>query len=284
MKCYEKFSKGKGQKIAIGGKRIPFILSIFLLLIASPVSPKEAFDMVLNSDIYPYPAYSFNTHFRHSLQVKVIEDNRLDYEGMSKSDLANHVDASSWSEPIAIMVEKVLEREFLLSNLFDSVSRHDERSSLLLEIDLNFFSAAWRAGRSGLKPIFTIYGAVDLNASLISRKKHKILLIRNYRGDTEEEITQFRNKEGYAVIEVGKALKRVTVSLMKDMEHRLENLEAEPVEARKGPTPIKKRPPKKQRAIKKRHPRKEQTVKKPKESAIPQKDPGQIVLEPIGPK
>ena len=273
MKCYEKFSQGKGQKIAPGGKRIPFILSLFLLLIGSPVSSKEPFDLVLNSEIYPYPAYSFKTHFRHSLQVKVIKDNRLDYEGISKSDLANHVDESSWSEPISVMVEKVLEKEFLLSNLFDSVSRHDERSSLLLEIDLNFFSAAWRAGRSGLKPIFTIYGAVDLNASLISRRKRKILLIRNYRGNTEEEITQFRNKENHAAIEVGKALKRVTVSLMKDIKHRLESLEAEPVEVRKGPTPIKKRPP-----------RKEQTVKKPKKPAIPQKDPGQIVLEPIGPK
>jgi hypothetical protein len=106
------------------------------------------------------------------------------------------------------MVEKVLEREFLLSNLFDSVSRHDERSSLLLEIDLNSFSAAWERGRSGLKPIFTIYGAADLNASLISRREGKILLIKNYREGTEAEIIQFRNKEDYAAIEVGKALKR----------------------------------------------------------------------------
>jgi ABC-type uncharacterized transport system auxiliary subunit len=284
MKCYEKFSKGKGQKIAPGGKRIPFILSIFLLLIASPVSPKEAFDMVLNSEIYPYPPYSFKTHFGHSLQIKVIEDNRPHYERISKSRSSAYIGKSSWSEPIAIMVEKVLEREFLLSNLFDSVSRHDERSSLLLEVDLNSFSAAWIAGRSGLKPIFTIYGAVDLNASLISKREEKILLIKNYRGGTEAEITQFRNKEGHAAIEVGKALKRVMVNLIEDIKSRLESLEAEPVEVRKGPTPIKKRPPKKQGAIKQQPPRKEQTVNKPKKPAIPQKDPGQIVLEPIGPK
>ena len=284
MKCYEKFSQGKGQKIAPGRKTIPLILSIFLLFIASPVLPKEAFDIVLDSEIYPYPAYSFKTHFRQSLQVKVIEDNRLDYEGISKSDLANHVGESSWSEPIVVMVEKVLEREFLLSNLFDSVSRHDEHSFLLLEIDLNFFSAAWTAGRSGLKPICTIYGAVDLNASLISRREQKILLIRNYRGNSEEEIIQFRNKEVHAAIELGKALKKVTVSLMKDIKHRLENLGTEPIEVKKAPTRIKKRPPRKQRAIKKRPPKKKQAVKEPYKLAIPQKDPGQIVLEPIGPK
>ena len=273
MKDYEKFSYGKGQKFAPRGKRIPLILSVFLLFIASPVSPKESFDMILNSKIYRYPPYSFKTHFRHSLQIKVIEDNRPHYERISKSRSPNHMDKSSWSEPIAVMVEKVLEREFLLSNLFDSVSRHDEGSSLLLEIDLNSFSAAWMAGRSGLKPIFTIYGAAELNASLISRREEKILLIKNYREGTEAEITQFRNKEDHAAIEVGKALKRVMVSLIEDIKHRLESLETEPVRVKKGQTPMKKRPPKRHRP-----------TKRPNKRKIPQKKPDHIVLEPIGPK
>ena len=284
MKDYEKFSYGKGQKFAPGGKRIPLILSIFLLFIASPVSPKEAFDMILSSKIYPYPPYSFKTHFRHSLQVKVIEDNRPHYERTIHSDSSNNIDKSSWSEPIAVMVEKVLEREFLLSNLFDSVSRHDEGSSLLLEVDLNSFSAAWVADRSGLKPIFTIYGAADLNASLISRREEKILLIKNYREGTEAKITQFRNKEDHAAIEVGKALKSVMVSLIEDIKHRLEGLETEPIKVKKGQTPIKKRPPKKQRAIKKRPPKKQRATKSPNKRTIPQKEPDHIVLEPIGPK
>lgn len=284
MKDYEKFSYGKGQKIAPGGKRIPLILSIFLLFIASPVSPKESFDMILNSKIYPYPPYSFTTHFRHSLQIKVIEDNRPHYERISESRSSDYIDKSSWSEPIAVMVEKVLEREFLLSNLFDSVSRHDGGSSLLLEIDLNSFSAAWIAGRSGLKPIFTIYGAADLNASLISRREEKILLIKNYREGTEAKITQFRNKEDHAAIEVGKALKRVMVSLMEDIKHRLESLGTEPIKVKKGQTPIKKLPPKKQRAIKKRPPKKQRATRRPNKRTIPQKEPDHIVLEPIGPK
>ena len=167
----------------------------------------------------------------------------------------------------------MLEREFLLSNLFDSVSRHDEGSSLLLEIDLNSFSAAWMAGRSGLKPIFTIYGAAELNASLISRREEKILLIKNYREGTEAEITQFRNKEDHAAIEVGKALKRVTVSLIEDIKHRLESSETESIKVKKGQTPIKKRPPKRHRA-----------TKRPNKRRIPQKKPDHIVLEPIGPK
>jgi ABC-type uncharacterized transport system auxiliary subunit len=264
MKDYEKFSYGRG---------IPLILSIFLLFIASPVSPKESFDMILNSKIYPYPPYSFKTHFRHSLQIKVIEDNRPHYESISKSRSSNCIDKSSWSEPVAVMVEKVLEREFLLSNLFDSVSRHDEGSSLLLEVDLNSFSAAWIAGRSGLKPIFTIYGAADLNASLISKREEKILLIKNYREGTEAEITQFRNKEDHAAIEVGKALKRVMVSLIEDIKHRLESLETEPIRVKKGQTPMKKRPPKRHRA-----------TKRPNKRTIPQKEPDHIVLEPVGPK
>lgn len=273
MKDYAKFSYGNGQKFAQGAKRIPLLLSIILLFIASPVSPKEAFDMILNSRIYPYPPHSFKTHFPHSLQVRVIEDNRPNYEKISKSDSSNCIDKSSWSGPVAVMVEKVLVREFLLSNLFDSVSRHDDRSSLLLEIDLNSFSAAWDRGRSGLRPIFTIYGAADLNASLISRREKKILLIKNYREGTEAEITQFRNKEGHAAIEVGKALKRVAVSLMEDIEHRLESLEAESTKVKRGTIPIKKRLPKKQR-----------TTKKPHKGTIPPKEPDHIILEPLGPK
>jgi hypothetical protein len=273
MKDYEKFSYGNRQKFAQGTKSIPLILLIFLLFIVSPVFPREALDMIRNPKIYPYPSYSFKTHFRHSLQVKVIEDNRPHYETMGKSDSSNCIDKSAWPEPIAVMVEKVLEREFLLSNLFDSVSRHDEKSSLLLEIDLNSFSAAWERGTSGLKPIFTIYGAADLNASLISRREERILLIKNYRVGTEAEITQFRNKEDHAAIEVGKAFKRVAVSLMEDIKHRLESLETEPNKVRRGSTSVKKWLPKKQRAI-----------KKPHKGAIPPKEPPHIVLEPIGPK
>jgi len=66
MKDYEEFSHGKGQKFAQGAKRIPLLLSILLLFVASPASSKEALDMILNSKIYPYPPYSFKTHFRHS--------------------------------------------------------------------------------------------------------------------------------------------------------------------------------------------------------------------------
>jgi hypothetical protein len=273
MKGYEKFSHGKGQKFAPWGMGTPLLLSIIILLTASPVSPKEAFDMILNPKIYPYPPYSFKTHFRHSLQVKVIEDNRPNYERNNKYCSADHMEESSWSEPIAVMVEKVFEREFLLSNLFDSVNRHDNRSSLLLEIDLNSFSAAWMPGRAGLKPIFTIYGAVDLNASLISRKEGKILLIKNYREKTQAEITQFRNKEAYAAIEVGKALKRVTAGLMKDIKGRIERLETTTIKGERTAIPIKKRLPKEQRA-----------TKKPQKRTVPRKGPDRIVLDPIGPK
>jgi ABC-type uncharacterized transport system auxiliary subunit len=275
MKDYEKFSYGNGQKFAQGTKRLHLILSILLLIIATPVSvlPKEAFDMILNSKLYSYPPYSFKAHFRHSLQVKVIVDNRPHYERVSKSDSSNCMDNSSWSDPVPVMVEKVLERELLLSNLFDSVSRHDKRSTLLLEIDLNSFSAAWKRGRSGLKPTFTIYGTTDLNVSLISRREKKILLIKNYREGTESKITQFRKKEDHAAIEVGKALKRVAVSLVEDIKHRLENVKTEPIKVKKGPTSVKKRSQKKQR-----------TTKTPNKGAIPPKGPDRIVLEPIGPK
>jgi hypothetical protein len=183
------------------------------------------------------------------------------------------MEESSWTEPIAVMVEKVLEREFLLSNLFDSVTRHDNRSSLVLEIDLNSFSAAWMPGRSGLKPIFTIYGGIDLNASLISRKEGRILLIRNYQEEAQAKITQFRNKEGYAAIEVGKAMKRVAASLMRDIKGRIERLEAEiPAEKRKSMR-VKKRPPKKQRGTRERE-----------KGTDHRKKSTHISLEPIGPK
>ena len=272
MKGYEKFSHGKGQKFALWGMRIPLILSIIILVMASPGWPKEAFDMILNSKIYPYPSYSFKTHFRQSLQVKAIEDNRPNYERINNYDPGNYIDGSYWSEPIAVMVEKVLEREFLLSNLFDSVSRHDNRSSLLLETDLNSFSVGWIPGRSGLKSIHTIYAVVDLNASLITRRKGKILLIKNYQEETEAEITEFRDREVYAAIELGKALKRVTVSLMKDIKQGLERLETKPIKVKRGPIPIKKRPPRKQRV-----------TRKPKKRTVPEKEPVHI-LKPIGPK
>jgi ABC-type uncharacterized transport system auxiliary subunit len=266
MKGYEKFSHGKGQKFAPCRMGISLILSMILLIVASPVWSKETFDMILNSDVYQYPSYSFKTHFRQSLQIKVVEDNRPDYERISTYGPSSHVEESLWAEAIVVMVEKVLEREFLLSNLFDSVSRHDNRSPLLLEIDLNSFSAAWTAGRSGLKPIFTIHGDVELNASLISRREGKILLIKNYREKTEAEISQFRNKEAYAAIEVGKALKRVTANLMKDVKGRIESSETSRIEAKKPP------------------PKRRRTGKKPKKRTGPQKERRRIVLEPVGPK
>jgi ABC-type uncharacterized transport system auxiliary subunit len=266
MKGYEKFSHWRGQKFASCGMGIPFILSLILLFVASPVGSKETFDMILNSDVYQYPSYSFKTHFRQSLQIKVVEDNRPDYERVNTYGPSNHVTESLWAEPIIVMVEKVLEREFLLSNLFDSVTRHDNRSSLVLEIDLNSFSAAWTGGRSGLKPIFTIHGDVELNASLISRREGRILLIRNYREKTEGEISQFRNKEAYAAIELGKALKRVTTNLMKDIKGCIESSETRRIEAKKPP------------------PKRRRTGKKPKKRRDPQKEPRRIVLEPVGPK
>ena len=273
MKDYEKFSHGQGQKFASRMIRVPLILLSLLLLVASPVSSTETLDMIFNPKIYSYPPYSFKGHFCQSLQVRVIGDNRPGYERTGKYRPDNHMKESSWAEPIPVMVEKVLEREFLLSNLFDSVTRHDNRSSLILEIDLNSFSAAWMPGRSGLKPIFTIYGGVDLNASLISRKEGRILLIKNYREEVHAEITQFRNKEGYAAIEVGKAMKRVTASLMRDIKGRIDRLEEEILAEKRNSTRAKKRPPKKQRG-----------TGKPKTETVHRKESTHISLEPIGPK
>jgi ABC-type uncharacterized transport system auxiliary subunit len=273
MKGYEKFSHGKGQKFATCRMVIAFILSMTLLMVASPGWSKETFDMILNSDVYPYPSYSFKAHFRQSLQIKVVQDNRPDYERINTYGPSNHVEGSLWAEPIAVMVEKVLEREFLLSNLFDSVTRHDNRSSLLLEIDLNSFSGAWAAGRSGLKPIFTISGDVELNASLISRREGKILLIKNYREKAETEISQFRDKEAYAAVEAAKALKRVTANLMNDIKGRLERLETSRIEAKKDLVPTQKPPPERRG-----------TEKKPKKRTVLRKELGPIVLEPVGPK
>jgi len=243
------------------------VLSVVLLLLVSPVSSREAFDMILDPRIYPYPPHSFKAHFSQSLQVKVVADNRPRYERVRNQDEANCIGESHWSDPIAVMVEKVLEREFLLSNLFDSVTRDDDRSSLVLEIDVNSFSGAWTPGRSGLKPIFTLHGAVDLNAALISRREGRILLIKNYRGNAEAEITQFRSEEAYAAIEAGKAMKKVTMSLMKDIRGCLEGLETHLVEGKGEPVPIKKRP-----------------SKRPRKRGVPRKEPAPIVLEPIGPK
>jgi ABC-type uncharacterized transport system auxiliary subunit len=268
MEWYEKFFHGKGQKFALWG--IPLLFSITLLLVASQVSPKEPFDMILNAEVYPYPPFSFREHFRQSLQVKVIRDNRPEYQRVRKNSPVDHIQDSSWAEPPKVMVEKVLEREFLLSNLFDSVTRHDESSSLLLEIDLNSFCASWSPGRSGLKPIFTIHGDVELKVSLISRKDGKILLNKNYREKTEAIISQFRNEEGYAAVEVGKALKSVTATLMGDIKGVIERLE---IEEKGNYTPGKKGPPKKQRAA--------ERPEKPEHSAG---EPRRIVLEPIGPK
>jgi hypothetical protein len=273
MKGYEKVSHGEGQKFASRMIRVPLILWSILLLVVSSVSSKEALDMIANPTIYSYPPYSFKAHFRQSLQIRVTGDSRPGYERTGKYHPPNHMEESSWAEPIPIMVEKVLEREFLLSNLFDSVTRHDNRSSLVLEIDLNSFSAAWMPGRSGLKPIFSIYGGVDLNASLISRKEGKILLIKNYQEEAQAEITQFRNKEGYAAIEVGKAMKRVTASLMRDIKGRIESLEAEILVEKGNSMRVKKRPPKRQRGS-----------GKPKRETDHRKESTHISLEPIGPK
>lgn len=60
---------------------------------------------------------------------------------------------------------------------------------------------------------------------------------------------------------------------MEDITHHLESLEADPIELKRGPTPIKKRSPKKQG-----------TANKPDKRTIRSKKPDHTVLKPIGPK
>jgi hypothetical protein len=288
MKRYEKFSHERGQKFTSMKRRIPLTFLIFFLSVASPVSAQEIFDMILDSEIYRYPAYSFKAHFRHSIEIKVVNDGHPDYERISGSDPLRRVDESAWSEPIGEVVEKVLERELLLSNLFDSVSRHDDRSSLLLEIELNLFSAAWEPTKSSLRAVSTTYGAVDLSASLISRGDGKLLMIKNYRENIEGRITRLRHREKYAAIEGGRALKKVMVSLVKDVKSRLESLETNSIATKKRSAKRRRevttRPPKKGRATKKRPPKKKRAVKKANKPTSRQKDPNPVVLDPIGPK
>lgn len=275
---------------------------VFLLSVASPALPRETFDILLNSELYPFPPYSFQSHFRHSIQVKVNRDTSSYDENIAASNPANHLETSSWSEPLAVIVERVLERELLLSNLFDSVSRHDNRSSLVLEIDLNLFSAAWERGTSGLKPILTLYGVVNMNASLTSRKEGKILLLRNYLENTHSEATRFRHKEKHAATEAGKALKKAIVSMVNDVKHRMESVKAEPTRGKEKITSRKKKPLKKQKPssreqpqVREKPPKAKTTPKKrvPKKGTgskrghgkqVPQKDPIPVVLDPVGPR
>ena len=61
MEGYEKFSHGRGQKFAPWRMGTSVVLSVVLLLLVSPVSSREAFDMILDPRIYPYPPHSFKT-------------------------------------------------------------------------------------------------------------------------------------------------------------------------------------------------------------------------------
>ncbi len=309
MNSYEKFSHTRGQKFTARTKGISAMLLLFLLSVASPALPMETFDMLLNSELYPFPPYSFTSHFHHSIQVKVNEDICSYGENIDESNPASRLETSSWSEPIAVMVEKVLERELLLSNLFDSVSRDEDRSSLVLEIDLNFFSAAWEKGTSGLMPILTLYGAVNLNASLTSRREGKILLLKNYLENTRTETNGFRHKEKHAAVEAGKALKKALVSMVHDVKHRMESVEIEPdrrenelistkkipQKGRKSPSgethKTGKQPPEKKTKVGKQSPKAESTGGKEETASrknhrkkVPQKAPIPVVLDPVGPK
>lgn len=302
MSSYEKFSHARRQKFTPRMKVISGIFLVFLLSVASPVLPRETFDILVNSELYPFPPYSFQSHFRHSIQVKVNKDTCSYPENIAASNPAGHLERSFWSEDVAVMVERVLEREFLLSNLFDSVSRHDDRSSLVLEIDLNLFSAAWERGTAGLKPILTLYSAVNMNASLTSRKDGKILLLRNYLENTHSEATRFRHKEKHAATEAGKALKKVIVSMVNDVKHRMESVETEPNSGREEPPShtkkpvkkqktssreqpeVKKQPPQEKTTPKKRGPKKGTDSRKSRGQPAPQKDPIPVVLDPVGPK
>jgi hypothetical protein len=313
MNSYEKFSHARRQKFTARAKGISAILLGFLLSVASPALPTETFDMLLNPELYPFPRYSFTSHFHHSIQVKVNKDTSS-YDGhIDESNPNNHLKTSSWSEPIAVMVGKVLERELLLSNLFDSVSRDDDRSSLVLEIDLNFFSAGWERGSSGFRPILTLYGAVNLNASLRSRRDGKILLLKNYRENTRAETNGFRHTEKHAAVEAGNALKKALLSIVHDVKHRMESVEIEPdrgekelISAKEIPQRRRKSPSGESRKTAKQPPEKKTTVEKqapkakstggkqvPKRETasrknhrrkVPQKAPIPVVLDPIGPK
>jgi hypothetical protein len=120
-------------------------------------------------------------------------------------------------------------------------------------------------------------------------------MIKNYRENIEGRITRLRHREKYAAIEGGRVLKKVMVSLVKDVKSRLESLKTNSIKEKRKSIGTKKRPvkrrrevttrpPKKGRATKKRPPKKKRAVKKANKPTSRQKDPNPVVLDPIGPK
>ena len=180
-----------------------------------------AYNMAADPKVYQYSNYKARKRYPVTLQIKVIQDNRPEQEKLRREEEHPYTYDGLWSEWVDEMLEKVLEKEFSLSGMAQSVDRTNQQSNFVLLIELNSFHGRWDSGPQSFKPVYDIYGNTEFSARLISRRSDKVLFKKNYVGRTKAQVSQFRNKYAYGVLEAGKAFKEAAFRLMTDVEAAL---------------------------------------------------------------
>lgn len=197
------------------------LVVIAMVLTIFSTSARAAYNMVMDGRVYQYSNYKAKKKFPVTLEVKVIKDNRPEYEKIQKEEEHPYTYDALWADVVDEMIEKVLEREFSQAEMVKSVDRNNPRSDYVLVIELNSFHGRWATVPKSFRPIYDIHGNTDFEARLISRKGDKILFKKNYKGRSKTQVSQFKNRYAYCAVEAGKAFKQAAVKLMADVETAL---------------------------------------------------------------
>jgi hypothetical protein len=201
--------------------KMEFVFLVGMIFIFSATSAWAAYHMVSDPRVYQYSNHKAKKQYPVTLQIKMVKDNRPEKEKIQKDDEHPYTFDALWPELVDEMLAKVLEREFSQAGLVKSVDLKNEQANYVLVIELNSFHGRWASVPQSFKPIYDIYGNTEFSARLVSRKGDRTLFKKNYVGRTKAQVSQFRNKYGFCVIEAGKAFKEAAVKLMTDVEMAL---------------------------------------------------------------
>lgn len=202
-------------------EKISMLITMAMVITFFSTSAWAAYNMVMDGRVYQYSNYKAKKRYPVTLQIKVIKDNRPEYEKIQKEEEHPYTYDALWVDVVDEMLEKVLEREFIQAEMLKSVDRNDPQSDYVLVIELNSFHGRWATVPKSFRPIYDIHGNTEFEARLISRKADKILFKKHYKGRSKIQVSQFKNRYAYCAVEAGRAFKEAAVKLMADVETAL---------------------------------------------------------------
>jgi len=199
--------------------------SIAILLLLFFCGLAEArYNMAVDERVYRFSDYRSKHRSPYTLQISIIEDNRPRWERGYISGTHFFTYDRLWSQPISVMMERVLVKEFKGSGIFRGVVKGNKNTNLVLKIKLySFYGKVMMRKKSWLREFLFnyIYGQTKLNATLVSRGAEKVYMEKDYKGTISRKVGVLRNQYGHAATAAGRSFEKVVGELLKDVEHSL---------------------------------------------------------------